>query len=168
MVVLARYVSLELMSNPYPGPKAGIIRDLLVVSPDARVIEAIAQMSRARSRHRANQTEASAGNQSKNFCASCVLVLDNQQLVGILTDQNALDLSVEQQPLDRLVISQVMTSPAATLRESALTDFSVAIDRLQQSNLHHLPILDDRDRVVGLVTHESLLQALHNQALHPK
>ena len=167
MVVLARYVSLESMSNPYPGPKAGIIRDLLVVSPDARVIEAIAQMSRARSRHRANQTARSTDNPAQNFCASCVLVVEDQKLVGIFTDQDALDLSAQQQPLDRLVINQVMTPPAAVLHESALTDCSVASHQLQQHNLRHLPILDDRDRVVGLVTHESLLQALHNQAFHP-
>ena len=139
--------------------KSAIVRDPLTVSPDTAVMDAIAQMSSARTRcHMARTTEGQLDNLHLEARSSCVVVMENEKLAGILTERDVVRLSAKQQPLDRLKIREVMAHPVLTLRESDFTDLFFAINLLQQQRIRHLPILDDRDRLVGLVTHESLRQ----------
>jgi CBS domain-containing protein len=112
-----------------------IDRDPLVVSPHITASEAIAQMSGAGLDHLAPESPS-----------SCVVVVDHDRVVGILTDRDVVQLILKQEPLDRLLLSQVMTHPAIALRESAFSDVSVAIELMQQHRLSHLPIVDDRER----------------------
>ncbi len=51
-----------------------------------------------------------------------------------------------------------MAHPLVTLHESALTDLFLAVNLIQQFRIRHLPILDEQDCLVGMVTHESLRQ----------
>lgn len=55
-------------------------------------------------------------------------------------------------------MSEVMAHPLVTLHESALTDLFLAVNLIQQFRIRHLPILDEQDCLVGMVTHESLRQ----------
>jgi len=144
--------------------KTAIIQNPLVVAPNTIVIEAIAQMSGVRSHDNASRT---ADGQSDDLRArsSCVVVVEDDRVVGILTERDVVRLSAQQQPLDRLVMRQVMTHPVVTLRESAFTDLLFALNLLQHHHIRHLPILDQQDRLVGLVTHKSLLQALNSPSL---
>ena len=144
--------------------KTAIIQNPLVVAPNTIVIEAIAQMSGVRSHDNASRT---ADGQSDDFRArsSCVVVVEDDRVVGILTERDVVRLSAQQQPLDRRVMRQVMTHPVATLRESAFSDLFFALNLLQHYHIRHLPILDQQDRLVGLVTHKSLLQALNSPSL---
>lgn len=89
--------------------------------------------------------------------SSCVLVVDNQKIEGIITERDVVRLSAEQLTLD-VTVAEVMVRPVLTLRESAFTDLFFAINFIQQHHIRHLPIVDDSDRLVGLVTYESLRQ----------
>jgi len=122
---------------------SAIIRNPLVVRSEAMVMEAIAQMSEGRSHY--------------------VLVIDNEQLLGLLTEQNVVDLMVQRQSLEGLVMREVMTAPVITLKESDFTDALTALNLLQQYQIHQLPIVDEGDRFIGLVTQESLHQTLNIQ-----
>ncbi|MEL6402628.1 MAG: CBS domain-containing protein, partial [Cyanobacteria bacterium J06626_4] len=93
--------------------------------------------------------------------SSCVVVVDNERVVGILTEQDVVRLNLQQQPLNTLVMQQVMLSPVVTLQESAFTDVNTAIHLLKQHHVRHLAILDNQDRLVGLITDESLQQSLN-------
>ncbi|MFN8968391.1 MAG: CBS domain-containing protein [Pseudanabaena sp.] len=137
---------------------SAIIRNPIIVSTETKVSEAIAQMSGVQSQCDAAKT---IDNQSAQLVievrASCVLVVDNEQLVGIVTERDVVRLSAEQLPLD-VTVTEVMARPVVTLRESAFTDLFLAINLIQQHHIRHLPIVDDSDRLVGLVTYESLRQ----------
>ncbi|OYQ65019.1 hypothetical protein B9G53_09150 [Pseudanabaena sp. SR411] len=125
-----------------------IILKPLVVEPETTVMEAIAKMHRGK--------------------ADYLLVVEREHLLGIFTHQDVVRLIVQQQPLiklDNLLIREVMTSPVVTLQKSAFTDALVAINIFQKCQIRHLPIVDESDRLVGLVTYESLQHYdVHKQA----
>ena len=146
-------------------PSAAIIRDPLVVSPDTTLIAAISQMNNRRAcsaepgefiSNSLGEMDGLLNGFDDETRSSCVVVVEGERVVGILTVGDALNLSAQQQPLTRLVISQVMSQPVVTLRESALTDVSVVVKLLKQEKIRHLPILDEQDRLAGLVTLERL------------
>lgn len=146
---------LETFSTPQ-GPELAIIRDPLVVSPEISVMEALTQMNEARAHSHPSGR------------SSCVLVIEHEQLVGIVTAGDILRLSAQQQCLADLVLREVMSHCEITLYESAFTDLLGAIHLLQTHQIRHLPILDEQERLVGLVTHESLLQAITDRPLQPE
>jgi PAS domain S-box-containing protein len=136
-----------------------IIRDPLTIAPDATVMEAIAQMSGVHTICAASWgTEHPPEALHLEARSSCVLVVENQQLVGIFTERDVVRLSAQQRSLHNLPIRTVMTHPVVTLREATFSDLFLAINLLQQYHIRHLPILDEADRVVGMLTHESLRQ----------
>jgi len=137
--------------------QSAIVRDPLIVAPNTTVMEAIAQMSGAQSScHTIHSGDQHLNDLHRSARSSCVVVVDQQQVVGILTERDVVHLTAQQQSLDLLVVAQVMAQPVVSLRESAFTDVFFAINRLQQYRIRHLPILDDQDHLVGLLTHESL------------
>ncbi|MGB3513427.1 MAG: CBS domain-containing protein, partial [Microcoleaceae cyanobacterium] len=152
-------VSLRNMMNTQLDLKLAIIRNLLVVSPDTTVSDAITLMSNQTSLPNSVKTaDGQKNDRTQQVELSCVLVVENHQFVGILTERDVVRLSCQQQPLNELLISQVMTVDVVTMRESALTSLFSAINLLQQHQIRHLPIVDDRECLVGLVTYESLAQ----------
>ena len=148
---------------------SAIIGDPLVVSPDTPVFAAIALMSSGCLRG-ANPGDLSSPSLEfedglldgfyPETRLGCVVVVENEQVVGILTERDALRLSIQLQPLVDLTVQQVMSQPVITLRESACTDVWVVLNLLQRRHISYLPILDDQDRLRGLVTRGSVLQAL--------
>lgn len=139
---------------------SAIIRDPLVVSPNATVIDALTQMQHGRSRHQGSGvTPKSRLPRYLQALASCVVVVDKLHVIGLLTAHDIVRLIAQQQPLHDLVVQQVMTSPTPTLRESDFTDLAFTINLLQHFHSEHLPILDNQGHLAGLVT-ASLLQQL--------
>lgn len=138
---------------------AAIIRDPLIVSPNTTVMAAIAEMSGIRTSCLAdNITRHSPSNIYLEARSSCVLVVEVGQLVGIMTERDVVRLSTQPIALDTLLIGEAMTPEPITLRESDFTDLFSALNLLQQHHIRHIPLLDQYDRVVGLLTHESLRQ----------
>jgi CBS domain-containing protein len=139
--------------------KSAIIRDLLVVDRAATVMEAIALMSGGRSQCDA---DSNSDIHQQEFLqesrSSCVFVVEDRKVIGIMTDRDVVRLNAQTQNLDRLLVSEVMAHPLVTLHESALTDLFLAVNLIQQFRIRHLPILDEQDCLVGMVTHESLRQ----------
>jgi CBS domain-containing protein len=54
-----------------------------------------------------------------------------------------------------------MTRKLITKRESEIEDIFSVIHLMQQHRIRHLPILSDRDQVVGMITSSSLRENLH-------
>ncbi len=139
------------------GLHAAIIRDPLIVSVETRVVEAIAQMSAIRI---VCNTKKSSVLQVEEMQvavrASCVLVVENEHLVGILTERDVVKLTAQYGFLENLTIREVMRSPSVTLYESTLPDLFVVMGLLKKYHVHHIPVLNDQHGVIGLVTNESL------------
>ncbi|MBD2196429.1 MULTISPECIES: GAF domain-containing protein [Calothrix] len=132
--------------------KSAIVRDPIIVKLDTLVIDAIAQMSSVR----AVCDRTKIDELHLNARSSCVLVVDNGRLVGILTERDIVRLCAQQRHLENLRIGDVMIHPVITLEESEFSDFFFAVNLLQQYHIRHLPILDEQGQVVGLLTNESL------------
>jgi len=138
--------------------KSAIVRDPLVVHPNLMVIDAIAEMTRERSHCHTSFSTAHIDEHLTEARSSCVLVVEDDKFIGILTERDIVRLSGQQIPLDQLRIRDVMVHPVTSLRESNFTDVLLTINLLQQHHIRHLPIVDEQDRLVGLITHESLRQ----------
>ncbi|MBD2204112.1 GAF domain-containing protein [Calothrix sp. FACHB-1219] len=135
--------------------KSAIVRDPIIVKLDTLVIDAIAQMSSVR----AVCDTTKIDELHLDARSSCVLVVDDGRLVGILTERDVVRLCAQQRHLENLRIGDVMIHPVIALEESEFTDFFFAVNLLQQYHIRHLPILDEQGQVVGLLTNESLRQS---------
>ncbi len=138
-----------------------IIRDPLIVTVEAKIIEAIALMST----HNQDCALSCDINGERHLQltkakSSCVLIVDGDQLVGIITERDLVRISARQDHLAETTIAEVMVSPVHTLKESDFTDIFAAINCFQTYHIRHLPLISDRGEVVGLLTHESLRQIL--------
>ncbi|PZO38323.1 MAG: hypothetical protein DCF19_16730 [Pseudanabaena frigida] len=121
---------------------SAIARNPPLVSPDTTVMAAIAMM----------------GETGANY----VLVVENLSeksgLNGILTERDIVRIIIQPIPLDQLPIHAVMSHPVVAIQESTFTDINEALALLQQHRIRHLPVLDDGDRIVGLLDQSVLIE----------
>ncbi len=106
----------------------------------------------------------------------CVLVVENQQLVGLLTEADIIKLTADQIPLAGVALTSVMQRDPVTLCVSQAQDTSSILSLWQQHRISHLPIVTRDNRLVGVLTPKSFLesvldtlsrQQLENQSLLP-
>jgi diguanylate cyclase (GGDEF)-like protein/PAS domain S-box-containing protein len=120
-----------------------IDRHPLIIAANTPVTEALAIVSRTR--------------------ASCLLVVENQQLVGIFTKQDAIDLTVSGQVREEITVDRVMSRNLITLADTEITDLFPLLELLNQHQISHLPIVDRDGQIVGLLTQRAILEALQQQ-----
>lgn len=137
-----------------------LIRNPLIVASERKITEAIALMSAGRTS--CSLTCEIDLKQSQLFTeaqSSCVLVVENNQLVGILTEQDLVRLvATKEQLFTKIAIAEVISHPVVTLPESQSTDLLTILNLFQKHQIQHLPIVDEQEKVVGILTHKSLLQ----------
>ncbi|MGK7942933.1 MAG: diguanylate cyclase, partial [Microcystaceae cyanobacterium] len=129
------------MTISFPNLHTAILRNPTVVSPDTPIQTAIAAMC-------------------DHSSLNCLIVEENQVVIGILTPQNLLKELGLHSSLDSLNVGQLMKTSVIILRESQLTDIFTLIHYLGESSNYPLPIVDDNERLVGLITSETLEEAL--------
>jgi PAS domain S-box-containing protein len=91
---------------------------------------------------------------------SCILVTENQKLLGILTERDLVRLSAQGYSLPEIAVEEVMTTDLITISASELTDFFVPLQQFRQHHIRHLPVVDERGNLQGLITQSSLRQLL--------
>ena len=86
-----------------------------------------------------------------NGCG-CVPVLDKERkLVGMLTDRDiCMAAYTQEQHLNEMPIALAMATPPRTIHES--TSISEAIKKFEQYKVRRLPVVDNNDCVVGIVS----------------
>ncbi|MCY7334935.1 MAG: GAF domain-containing protein [Chamaesiphon sp.] len=162
------------MLNPIPlltqsESIAVIVPDPLVVTPDTTVMAVIARMN---SLHAGSSTETEIDDLThrqrlervhSQARSSCVLIIEDGRLLGMLTERDVVRLIAEQRDLANLAIRDVMKSNVVTVRASAVTDLAAAIGLLDRHQIRYLPVIEDAlgemrqgYGVVGILTHESL------------
>ncbi|MEM6501584.1 MAG: PAS domain S-box protein [Cyanobacteria bacterium P01_C01_bin.89] len=163
-------------SLPKIDLKLAVVPDPLVTSPSTPLVEAIAQMSRLRGtcpsslRPQENIVENETEYKERqgdylgdrlpqlhsDVRSSCVVVVDNHTVVGIVTERDIVRLSAAQTISSDITVGEVMMSPVITQHGEELTDLFFTVALLNQHHIRHLPIINDQEQLVGLVTHESL------------
>ena len=91
---------------------------------------------------------------------SAVLVLEQDRLVGIFTEQDLVRLTSTQTDLRGMKIGAVMTRSPHTLVLSAAETVISALSVLEQYKIRHLPIVDDRAQLVGTISSDAIRQIL--------
>ena len=92
----------------------------------------------------------------------CALVQENQQLVGILTEKELVKLAARDTALTELTLASVMTKNPLVISVNQLQDWISVTSLWQQHQITHLPIVDDANRPVGIITASTFLASLLN------
>jgi PAS domain S-box-containing protein len=138
-----------------------IIFNPLIVKSDVLLAEAIVLMSAARATCCLLDDSGVEKNLLQtNARASCLLVMEENRLVGILTERDIVRLSADGQPFTNRTVAEVMTRSVITLPKFEFTNIFAALHLLQRHQIRHLPLFDDQGQVIGLLTHETLRQLL--------
>jgi PAS domain S-box-containing protein len=88
-----------------------------------------------------------------------LMVVDQQQLVGLVTVRDILRCIAQQTPLDA-PIGQHMTQDLAVLQAQDLNHAFGAIHTMRQRGIHHLPVVNANHEPVDLITVNDLQQHL--------
>lgn len=92
--------------------------------------------------------------------ASCVLIVDRQRPVGIFTERDAVESISAGIQLDHLTIANVMTPKVITLTVAEAADMFTVLQRFQQYQIRHLPIVDEQGCLIQVITPEAVREAL--------
>jgi CBS domain-containing protein len=105
--------------------------NVINVSPTTSVSEAIRTM------------------RSKNI--SCIVVLEENEPIGIFTERNVVQVLAERGPdFDDREIRELMSSPVLTANKH--TELYAAYSLLVTRKIRHLVVVDDENHAIGLVT----------------
>ncbi len=154
--------------------QSAIVRNPLIASPDATLMDAIAQMTSMRL-HSVIEDDLSSDTTKtivdyqlarllQEVRSSCVVVVEIGQVVGIVTERDIVRLSAQLATFDRLTMREVMTDPVLALQESIFTDLCLTVNLLHQH--HCLVVVGEQEQLLGIVTQTSLLQALNPLKLY--
>ena len=84
--------------------------------------------------------------------ASCVLVMENEKLVGIFTEKEIVRYTALGLNLDKTILADVMIQNPVTIKKSQFTNIFFVLYLFCQYKTHHLVVVDDQDNLIGLVT----------------
>jgi CBS domain-containing protein len=89
----------------------------------------------------------------------CIVVTEGGRLLGIFSERDALmRLNVDAAKMATRPVSEVMTVNPATLRTRDKIAF--ALHRMNVGGFRHVPILDEEDRLVGVISIRDILKYL--------
>ena len=116
-------------------------KNVTACSPDTQVKDVIKILSRNR--------------------ISSLIITENDEPVGIITERDLVAIMEEMLndvARDHLPIAHFMTSPTITIHKHITLQEAVkfAIDK----NIRHLPIVDDNNKLVGLLTQTNMVKSL--------
>lgn len=117
-----------------------ILQSVSIVAPKTPLLDAIAVLS---------QREE-----------NCLLVLEGAKLSGILTERDIVRAIASGIDLAQGTIAEVMVREVLTVTQSEAEDLINVWSLFQEHQLRHLPILDDRGQVFGIITQNSLIQEI--------
>ncbi len=92
----------------------------------------------------------------KNKKMHHIPIVENERLVGLITTSDLLWLNKPFSEYDKIRVSEVMTSKLATLGPNAKV--GTASEIFLQNLFHALPVVEEDDRLVGIVTTFDLLK----------
>jgi signal-transduction protein with cAMP-binding, CBS, and nucleotidyltransferase domain len=91
--------------------------------------------------------------------SSCVLVMQDEKLLGIFTERDLVQLTASGIDLRATKICDVMHHPVLTISEQSLHNVFAAIFLFRRHRIRHLAIADDQ-RLIGVVSLDSIRHIL--------
>lgn len=118
---------LHLLKENYEKP-------LVITALNTPVAEAIAQMYQVQS--------------------SCVIIVRQQKILGVITQTDIIRTIAQQTTFADMTVEELMSQPVITVNEPELEDLSNIIQCFHKNKISHLPVLDSEGKVLGVVTLE--------------
>ncbi|MGK7948310.1 MAG: PAS domain S-box protein [Xenococcaceae cyanobacterium] len=118
--------------------------DPIAIAPDTLLIEAIALMSNG---------------------SDCVLIVINKKPIGILTKGDVVRLVAKKVNLASTTVETVMTQPVLSITRARLYNIEVVWSFLQQNKVSYIPIVGDKQELIGVINSSSLIQFLRSPKL---
>ncbi|MFT4903973.1 MAG: CBS domain-containing protein [Natronomonas sp.] len=95
-----------------------------------------------------------------NDIGSVIVVNEQNGLEGILTSTDFVEIVREQKPKDQTPVSAYMSTEMVTV--SAQDSVEDAASVMLEHGVHHLPVVDDTEGVIGIVTTTDLTAYVSN------
>ena len=145
-----------------PDLDAAIETQPLIVAPETSLWNAVTLMSGTVGRScligDSDSGEEAIG--ALEVRSSCVLVVENQQLLGIFTERDLVRLTATKMDFLGVKIAEVMISPVVTIKKANFKDIFAALFLFRRYGIRHLPIVDEDNLLVGLISQDSLRRVL--------
>lgn len=161
----------------FPNPEHAIDYQPLTVAPNTSLIEMLSLMNQVRGRNSVlySQTETNCKDSTlpdvslscdlaKHEVNSCVLIVEEDYIKGIVTERDIVKLVATGQNL-AIPVSAIMTQEVITLSLSQFKDVFVALTLLRQHRIRHLPIIDQQEKLIGIVTPGTIRRILQPASL---
>ena len=111
----------------------------IAIAPDTLLIEAIALMSNG---------------------SGCVLIVIDKKPIGILTKGDVVRFVANKVNLATTTVDTVMTQPVLSITRSRLCNIEVVWSFLQKNQVSYIPIVGDKQELIGVINSSSLIQSL--------
>lgn len=86
----------------------------------------------------------------ENDVSSVMVVDETNALLGIVTSTDFVEIVAEQKPKDQTPVRKYMSTNVVTTGPQE--PVQVAADRMLEDGFHHLPVVDDTEGVIGMVS----------------
>ena len=129
----------------------------LTVTAETSLSEVIRQMQEWGNSCSFNDHEPEASVLTNN---SCVLIVENSQLLGLFTERDLVKLIASETKTENVTVGEVMTENVVALTINDSNDIFTALKLLFQHRIRHLPVVDHQNNLLGLITAKNLRQKL--------
>jgi len=107
-----------------------------------------------------DETVASAAKMMSENHVSCIVVVDNGGVAGILTETDFLKkVAAREKDFDRIKVREIMSCPVETISPNLSVFDAIAI--MEDKHIKRLPILEKK-QLAGIVTQTDLAQVTEN------
>jgi len=142
-----------------------IKKSILTVTPENDLQDIIKLMAKSKG---AISHQSIDGINSITPHQDCVFVMNNSQLIGMLTIYDVTRLIASGINIASVKIADVMRDPVITLAQSEAADINTVSLLMRSSGISHLPILGTSGEVIGIITPESIAVALQAEVKQTK
>ncbi|MBD2329193.1 CBS domain-containing protein [Alkalinema sp. FACHB-956] len=155
-------------SSPLPSSPALqqiVDPDPLRLSPSTTVPDAIAlmlqsQATRCEVEDEIDSQASDSGTTPVARSQGCALVVKDDRLVGVFTEQDVVKLLASERAIAQLTLADVVAPDCITLPQATLTDTFGVLNYMREHRVRYLPIVDGGGVPVGLVTLDNVRQSL--------
>lgn len=135
------------------------VRPLLMVTPETQTGEVLSLLHQAR-RSSCYLLEPEP---ELEIIPSCVFVINQGDLVGIVTERDFVKLAALGEELAlQGPIKKIMSSPVTTLNRHELQDVFTVLRLFRNHQIRHLPVVERGGEIVGCITEHSLRRVLRS------
>lgn len=145
-----------------PNLEEAINYQPLTLTPETALVDVIARMSQTpfSSCDLGAPPQASSDSETEAFRPTCALIMQDQEILGILTERDIVRFAAAGMDCDRITAADVMAHPVKTLPLADFKDIFAVMFLFRRYRIRHLPILDDQNKLVGITEPSSLRRVL--------